>query len=305
MRTVLIGAVESSRIALRTAAGAPGWEVAAVVTLPRELAARHSDYADLSGDARAAGARLIPAADCNAVEVVDAIRAAEPDCVLVIGWSQICRPNLLAAASGRFIGYHPAPLPRLRGRAAIPWTILLDEKITASTLFWLDGGVDTGALLAQQFFHVAHDETAASLYERHLTALAELLSESLDRLKAGDAARRPQDERFATWAAKRTPEDGLIDWARPVKDIWRLVRAVGRPYPGAFTHLGDERLVIWAAEPVSAERHLGLPGQVVIREANGFVVRCGDGGLLVTEWRRAGGTQALPPLHGRLGGRRS
>ena len=303
MRTVLIGAVESSRIALRTAARAPGWEVAAVVTLASELATRHSDYADLAGEARAADARLLRVADCNAAEVVEAIRAAAPDCVLVIGWSQICKPSLLAVAPGRFIGYHPAPLPRLRGRAAIPWTILLDGKITASTLFWLDGGVDTGPLLAQQFLHVAHDETAASLYERHLTALAELLTEALARLKAGDAPRRPQEERFASWAAKRTPDDGLIDWACPADHVWRLVRAVGRPYPGAFTHLGDERLVVWAAEPVSAARHAGQPGQIVAREANGFVVRCGEGALLVKEWRRACGTDAPPPLHGRLGRR--
>jgi methionyl-tRNA formyltransferase len=286
---------------LQAAASAPGWEVAAVITLPPELAGRHSDFADLSDDARACAARLIRTADGNAAEVVEAIRAGEPDCVLVIGWSQICKPNVLAAAPGRFIGFHPAPLPRLRGRAAIPWTILLDEKITASSLFWIDGGVDTGPLLAQQFFHVAQDETAASLYGRHLAALAELLTESLGRLRAGDAPRRPQDERFATWAAKRTPADGAIDWTRPAEETWRLVRAVGRPYPGAFTHLGDERLTIWTAEPTSAARHAGQPGQVVVREESGFIVRCEDGALRVAEWSRSDGSSAAPPLHSRLG----
>ena len=298
MRTVLIGAVESTRAALRTAARAPGCEVSAVITLPVELAARHADYVDLAADARAAGARLLRFADCNAPEALDAIRAVAPDYVLVIGWSQICKPSLLATAPGRFIGYHPAALPRLRGRGVIPWTILLDEKITASTLFWLDGGVDTGPLLAQEFFHVAHDETAASLYEHHLAALSQLLAEALARLRSGDARRQPQDERFATWAAKRTPQDGLIDWSHPADDVWRLVRAVGRPYPGAFTHLGDERLVIWAAEPMSATRHAAQPGQIIARELDRFLVRCGDGGLLVTEWE---GRKDPPPLHKRLG----
>src|SRR3546814_1672498 len=37
-----------------------------------------------------------------------------------------------------------SPLPRLRGRGVIPWTILADEPITAGTLFWIDDGVDSG-----------------------------------------------------------------------------------------------------------------------------------------------------------------
>ena len=84
------------------------------------------------------------------------------------------------------VGYHPAPLPRLRGRAVIPWTILLDEKITASSLFWIDEGVDSGPLLAQRFFHIAPDETAATLYARHMTALDAMLREVRDEVGNAD-----------------------------------------------------------------------------------------------------------------------
>src|SRR3546814_18147932 len=83
-----------------------------------------------------------------------------------MGGSQICKPAFRQAAGGQGIGYHPAPLPRLRGRAVIPWTILLDEKITASTLFWIDDGVDSGPILAQRSFHIAPDEKAAILYRQ-------------------------------------------------------------------------------------------------------------------------------------------
>src|SRR3546814_17829006 len=78
-----------------------------------------------------------------------------------MGWSQICGPAFRALFPDRAIGYHPAALPRLRGRAAIPWTILQQEPITAGTLFWIDAGTDTGDIADQQFFHVAPDETAA------------------------------------------------------------------------------------------------------------------------------------------------
>src|SRR3546814_17742134 len=87
----------------------------------------------------------------------------------------MCGMEFQAAAHGQVIGYHPAPLPRLRGRGVIPWTILADEPITAGTLFWLDDGVDSGPILEQAFFHVAPDETAASLYSRPMRARGEMM----------------------------------------------------------------------------------------------------------------------------------
>lgn len=310
MRAIVVGAVESTAVALRAVAAAPGWRVAALVTLPVALAARHADFVDLGHEAAALGAKVIRAADGNAPEVVREIRALEPDHVIVVGWSQICGPALLAAAGKGAVGFHPAPLPRLRGRAVIPWTILLDEKITGSTLFWIDAGVDTGPILAQRFFHVAPDETAGSLYARHLEALADLLSQALTGLAAGDAPRLAQDERFATWAAKRTAEDGLVDWTRPAAEVQRLVRAVGRPYPGAYTAApGGRRLVLWRArrQPGGGDRYAAAPGQVVDRDrSGGFAVRCGDGSdLRVQEFAWADGGVAgdgPPRLHARLRG---
>ncbi|HBK91291.1 MAG TPA: methionyl-tRNA formyltransferase, partial [Parvularcula sp.] len=150
MKAIVVGAVESTRVTLKALADNPRWTVSAVVTLPASLAGRHSDFVDLEPDARACGAKLIAAPNSNAPDVIEAVRAARADYAFVIGWSQICKPEFRAAAGGQVIGYHPAALPRLRGRAVIPWTILLDERITGSTLFWIDDGVDSGPILAQK-----------------------------------------------------------------------------------------------------------------------------------------------------------
>jgi methionyl-tRNA formyltransferase len=305
MRAIVVGAVESTRVALRAVAAAADWRVEALVTLPPSLATRHSDFLDLRPDAEACGARVIHAADGNAPEVVAEIRDLDADHLFVVGWSQVCKPALLAAAGKGAIGFHPAPLPRLRGRAVIPWTILLDEKITGSTLFWLDEGVDSGPILAQRFFHLAPDETATTLYARHLQALGEVLAESLPRLAAGTAPRLPQDDRYATWCAKRGPGDGMIDWGQPSGTIERLIRAVTRPYPGAFTlDAAGRRLVVWAAESCpDGFSHAAMPGQVIDRAGGGFVVRCGDGhDLKITAFTDEFGQACpTPRLHARLG----
>jgi methionyl-tRNA formyltransferase len=183
----------------------------------------------------------------------------------------------------------------------IPWTILLDEKITASSLFWIDDGVDSGPLLAQRFFHVAPDETAGSLYAKHMAALDAMLRDLLPRLAAGVVPGEPQDEGVATWATRRRPDDGRIDWRDSAEGIERLVRAVGRPYPGAFTETADGRITIWSARACAcAERQHASPGQVVLRDAGGFAVRCGDGRALhVLEFETATRPPALHSLLGR------
>ena len=301
MRAILVGAVESTRVALHALAAAPAWTLAALVTLPPELSRRHSDFVDLGGEARAAGGELVHAANCNDAAILSRLRAMTPDVILVIGWSQLCGADFRAVAPLGVVGYHPAPLPRLRGRGVIPWTILLDEPITAGSLFRIDAGTDSGPILAQQFFHVAPDETAATLYDKHMRALAAMLPPLLDRIAAGDATGAEQDERYATWAARRRPEDAEIDWHDDVDTIARLVRACGEPYPGARTTVAAQRLTILAAASIHDGAHrAALPGQVVARDAESFTVRTGDGhGLRVTRWQCD--RDGPPPLHARLG----
>lgn len=288
MRAIVVGAVESSRVAIQAIGRAAGWSLPLVITLPLDLARRHSDFVDLRDAAREAGAEVMAAAEVNAPEVREAIKAVAPDYLFVVGWSQICRPPLISAPLRGTIGYHPAPLPRMRGRAVIPWTILEREPITGATLFWMDEGVDSGPILEQRFMHVAPDETATTLYRRQMELLERMMADALAALAAGTPAREPQDERFATWAARRTPESGRIDWRDRASDIERLVRAVTRPYPGARTRLPgqDQDLIVWQARIVDdGSRHHAREGQIVARTDTSLTVRCGHGTALeITEW---------------------
>lgn len=302
MRALLIGAVESTRIAAEAISRAPDWSLVAIATLPPERADRHSDFVDLAEPAAAANATLLRTSDINSDAFLAQIDALSPDITFVIGWSQLCGSAFRKAAGERILGYHPAPLPRLRGRGVIPWTILLDEKITASTLFWIDEGTDSGPIVAQRYLHIAPDETAGSLYTRHMGALHRLLVDTLPLLLEAHCPGEPQDETYATWAARRRPDDGRIDWNRTAADVECLVRAVGRPYPGAFAGDGDRRVTIWSAKRQEGQcRHHGLPGQVIGRTDDSFVVRCGDdAAICVSDFTAPGGKP--PALHSMVGG---
>ncbi len=283
MKIALVGAVEGSLWALR-AMIAEGFPPAVVATLSDDLSGRHSDFVDLEPLARDHDVPVVRVRNVNEPETIEAISAASPDYIFIIGWSQICGPEFMQIAPGQVIGYHPAALPRMRGRAVLPWTILNDEKITGGTLFWMDDGVDTGDILEQRFFHVAPRETARTLYDKHMLALDSMVRASLKPLASGTASRTKQDQACATYAARRRPEDGQIDWTAPAQEIDRLIRAVGKPYPGAFTTHAGKQLVVWEAEHSHQHSYHGIAGQVVdVNEAT-FDVITGDGLLRVYGW---------------------
>ena len=299
MKCILLGAVGSTELAARRIAAAQGWSLELVVTLPPEASGRHSDFVDLDHVAQEAGAQILHTKNANAPDCLAAMRDVDADFIFVIGWSQICGPEFMQLTPDRIIGYHPAALPRLRGRAPLAWTILLDEKITAGSLFWLGKGADDGDLIDQHYFHVASDETARTLYDGHQMALHIMLDRTLAKLASGYLPRQPQDERYATWATKRTAADGLIDWHRPAADIERLVRAVGEPYPGAFSYSGKDKVTIWQASLIDGEKlyHAGT-GQIVLHHDSGFVVKTADHLLKVDSWESESGKK--PPLHSYL-----
>jgi methionyl-tRNA formyltransferase len=302
MRTVLIGAVEGSVAAFESmvAAGCPP---ALVMTLPPERASRHSDYVDLSTRAASAGVAVALIENVNDPWTLGQLKDKKPDVVFVIGWSQLCKAEFRSIPRLGVVGYHPAALPHMRGRAVIPWTILLRERVTASTLFWIDDGVDTGPICAQAFFHVAPLETARSLYDKHMAALRDMLPGVIGQLMRGEVVRMAQDEACASYCAKRTPENGRLDWGAKADELARLVRATTAPYPGAFTMWRGERLIVWVAEATDHYcEHYAVPGQIVEIEDGAMVVRCGDQrSLRVIAHSIGTGEAARFVKHGRLG----
>jgi methionyl-tRNA formyltransferase len=98
-----------------------------------------------------------------------------------------------------------------------------------------------------------------------------------------------QDEGDATYCCTRLPDDGEIDWSASTRDIDALIRAVGPPYPDAFTFLDLDRVAIIEAEPApDVKVFVGrIPGRVVgWSTAEGWSeVLTGDGVLRVRKVR--------------------
>jgi methionyl-tRNA formyltransferase len=125
----------------------------------------------------------------------------------------------------------------------------------------------------------------------------DVVLEGYARLLAGDALRIQQTPGSGSYTCSRTPLDGCIDWNRSTREIFNLVRALTRPYPGAYTYLQGRKLLVWAAEPAPAVKYVGrIPGRVVgFSSAEGWVdVLTGDGILRLASVQLEAGEPVLP-----------
>jgi methionyl-tRNA formyltransferase len=282
MRTVWVSFDTVGRDCLEAAADS-GAELVGVVTLPGPIDPNRSGQCSFDDVAARYGAALIEAVDVNADATIDAVRALDPELVFVVGWSQLVRDPFIALASEGVFGMHPTLLPRHRGRAPIPWAILSGLARTGVTLFEIvDATADSGAIVGQVVVEIAENDTAETLFERISDAHVELIREYVPQLLSRSAPRIRQDSRRASSWPKRTPADGIIDWETRAPYLYDWVRAQTRPYPGAFTFLGDEKVVVWRARPVDLD-DTAPAGTIVASRPEGPIVACGQGGLLLEE----------------------
>lgn len=280
MKVALIGSVSSSWYAL-DALLEGGVEVTCVLGVDESRASRISDYRSLRERARAAGVPFLSFDKVREPEVAEFLRAHPPDLLWVIGLSQLVPDELVAIAPHGGVGFHPTMLPEGRGRAPVAWT-LLKEARAAVNLFFLVDEADAGDIIVQREVEVRPDDYSEDLIHRTNLVLHQCVLELAPRIVAGDLPRTPQDHGRATHYGRRTPKDGVIDWSAPTHAIYRLIRAAGRPYPGAFTHLGDRKLTCWRARPGEGAPG-GAPGTVLAARDGEVEVATGDGSLWLTE----------------------
>ncbi len=281
-RVVCIGSNQESRIALLGLIEC-GVDVVGLITQPLAPANPGSDYVDLHPIAEALGIHCVDSDDINAGATVAALTALAPDYVFTLGWSQLFSGDVLDVPTGFVVGSHPSPLPEGRGRAPIPWMVLQGAERGAVSLFRMVRGADAGPVLIQRSFDVPPRADAGILYERAAVALREAYCE-LHAAILNDAVREvAQDERRASYRARRVPGDGHLDFSQTREDVDRLIRAVTRPYPGAYAYHHGVPVHVWRSDLDDIPAHTGSVGQVLLKREGRLLVQAGDGPLWLTE----------------------
>jgi len=167
----------------------PGWEGVDMVDTAQYPFASRVPTAEVNG---------------NINDHVDEMKALEPDFIYSLGWQQIFREQMLQVCP--IIGVHESLLPEGAGAVPIANAILHDRPVTGISLFWLDGGMDTGPLIAQlRGLLDPRTATATEIYHEHMALEADILRMMVPHINRRTAPAMPQD------MSKRTTY-GKINW---------------------------------------------------------------------------------------------
>lgn len=224
----------------------------------------------------------------RAPEVRATLDAWAPDLGVVAAYGKLIPDELLAMPRLGMINVHASLLPKYRGAAPIQRAVIDGETETGVTIMRVIKALDAGDMLDKVRCPIGPDETSDVLERRLSTLGASLLMDVVERLARGPVPEEPQDSSRATYAARLTKAEGLIDWTLPARDIHNRVRGL-YPWPHAYTHIGNERLIILTtrlpqpdtrpgthAPPEPDPR--GAPGTIVDASADGIRVATGHGG---------------------------
>ena len=114
--------------------------------------------------------------------VVDVLRAAKVDWVILAGYIRMVKVPLLEAFGGRIVNIHPSLLPAFPGLEAWKQALAAGVEETGCTVHLVDAGMDTGKILGQRAVPITATDTAESLHERIQVAEHQLSPEVLRRL---------------------------------------------------------------------------------------------------------------------------
>lgn len=271
-----MGAVQFSYHALTTVLETKGNVVGCIAQPDPGI---NSDYMDISAICNLKRIPLFKTRDVNCTDAMDWVRNIKPDIVFCFGWSRLLKKDFLMLPPLGVIGYHPAELPKNRGRHPLIWSLALGLDRTASTFFFMDEETDSGDILSQEPVEILESDTACDLYERILVTGQRQIRDFLPKLESNTYIRVPQNHGNANYWRKRCDADGKIDFRMADRSIYNLVRALTHPYVGAHLVYREKEVKIWRAEVVGCNLDNIEPGKILSQKDCGILVKCGIGAI--------------------------
>lgn len=224
---------------------------------------------------------------------VDTLADLKPDLIVVAAFGQILSRKILAIPTLDCINVHASLLPRWRGASPIHHAMLAGDEMTGIAIMRMVRELDAGPVFSFRSTPISDHETRTQLEQRLSAMGAELLLETLPRLR--EIQPETQDESRVTFAPMITKEMGICDFQRPAIAIQRQVRAM-EGWPGTQAWFRENALELVDVEPVTpqAEPAIDNPGKLVHVSKKHLHVACGENTTLAIHTVKPAGKKAMP-----------
>lgn len=231
-----------------------------------------------------AGVEVAETTTLKSAQIGERIAAVAADLGVVVAYGGLIPPAVLQMPTHGWVNLHFSDLPRWRGAAPVQWAIREGDATTASCVFRLEEGLDTGDVYSRVEVRIGR-ESAGELLDAMAQAGASQVLDVVDGLQAGTAVAVAQSETGITHARRLEHADGYVSFTRSAEEEDRIIRSV-TPNPGAYTMLpGGTRMKLGVATPV--ERDDLEPGQLEITKKQ-VSVGCSGGALVLGQVAPAG-----------------
>ena len=280
MRILLIGTVEFSLCVLERLISL---NINLVGVCTKDTSTFNSDFADLKPLCISNAIPYLCVDDINSHNSVKWIKDLNPDVIFCFGWSSLIKKEILSIASMGVVGYHPAKLPKNRGRHPLIWALVLGLEKSASTFFFMDEGADTGDILSQVDFEISYQDDARSIYNKVVNIALFQIEEFIPKLEENVFKRVKQSDQYSNVWRRRNEPDGQIDFRMSSRSIYNLTRALTKPYVGAHIKYNGKNISIWKVKEINDFQENIEPGKVLKTSDKFFIVKSSDGAIEVTE----------------------
>ncbi|MBO3115232.1 methionyl-tRNA formyltransferase [Winogradskyella sp. DF17] len=198
------------------------------------------------------------------------------DVIISINYIFLIEEDIINHAEQLTFNLHGSLLPKYRGRTPHVWSIINGEKEAGITAHRIDSGCDTGDVIKQVRIPIGDEETGADILKKYKQSYYPLILSILQEVSEDGVKFTPQDEGLASYFGKRTPEDGEIDWSWNSEAIRNWVRAQAFPYPGAFTFMNGQKVVIDKVGIVKSIEQVGVNNGEVVATTPVITVKTPD-----------------------------
>jgi methionyl-tRNA formyltransferase len=275
---------------------AAGEEVLAVVTQPDRPRGRGqrlspSPVKDLALSCNLPVLQPVVLQDAALLEQLKALR---PELIIVVAYGRLLPPEILALPTVGPLNIHASLLPKYRGAAPINWALIHGEKETGVTIQWMAAELDAGAIFLQERVSIREEDNYGTLSGKLAARGAALLVQALEKLRRGEAIKKPQPQEGITYAPPISREMRRLDWNLPAREVAGWIRGLD-PVPGAHALWQERILKLFDARVKRSEGSRTAPGTVLGMANQGLVIACGQGSILVKELHLAGHKRLRAP----------
>ena len=184
----------------------------------------------------------------NEENILHELKAIKPSILIQSGWSQKFSNRLLEIPNHGCIGEHPAPLPKGKGAACINWAIINGERNWGDSFFIMNDKYDDGKVISQEIIKINPQDNVSNVYEKIAYTSFSIIKRNLKKWLNGDFNFIENKEFSETYFKPRKPEDGEINENIDAITQYNFIRALTKPYPGAFFIFNDLKIIIWEAD---------------------------------------------------------